>query len=72
MSAFDSGLKYPGLSLDDEYFLRWLDHFIGPGTSGLPSIFSQGFQMQGSAMIVPKTVQLYLGGSTLYGKYGTP
>lgn len=72
MAAFDAGLKYRGLSLDGEYFLRWLDHFTGPGTSGLPSIFSHGFQMQGSAMIVPKTVQLYLGGSTVHGKYGTP
>jgi hypothetical protein len=72
MAAFDAGLKYRGLSLDGEYFLRWLDHFSGPGTEGLAPIFSHGFQMQGSAMLVPKTVQLYLGGSTLYGKYGSP
>ena len=72
MAAFDTGLKYRGLSWDGEYFLRWLDHFSGPGTSGLPSLFSHGFQMQASAMVVPKTVQVYLGGSTLYGKYGSP
>ena len=28
--------------------------------------------MQASAMVVPKTVQVYLGGSTLYCKYGSP
>jgi len=72
MAAFDAGLKYRGLSLDGEYFLRWLDHFTGPGTEGLPQVFSHGFQMQGSAMLLPKTLQLYLGGSTLYGKYGSP
>jgi hypothetical protein len=72
MAAFDGGLKYRGYSLEGEYFLRWLDNFHGPGTSGLPTIFSHGFQMQASAMLVPKTFQVYLGGSTLYGKYGNP
>jgi hypothetical protein len=72
MAAFDAGLKYHGFSLEGEYFLRWLDHFKGPGTAGLPAIFSHGFQMQASAMVLPKYLQLYLGGSTLYGKYGNP
>jgi hypothetical protein len=72
MADFDAGLKYHGFSLDGEYFLRWLDHFKGPGTAGLPAIFSHGFQLQASAMVLPKYLQLYLGGSTLYGKYGNP
>jgi hypothetical protein len=72
MAAFDGGLKFHGFSLDGEYFLRWLNNFRGPGTAGLPQIFSHGFQMQISAMVVQKTVQLYAGGSTLYGKYGNP
>jgi hypothetical protein len=72
MAGFDAGLKYHGFSLDGEYFLRWLDHFKGPGTAGLPAIFSHGFQLQASAMVLPKYLQLYLGGSTLYGKYGNP
>jgi len=72
MADFDAGVKYHGYSLDGEYFLRWLDNFKGPGTATLPRIFSHGFQMQASAMFVPKTFQVYLGGSTLYGKYGNP
>ncbi|MGA7188673.1 MAG: hypothetical protein WBY66_09260, partial [Candidatus Acidiferrales bacterium] len=72
MADFDAGVKYHGYSLDAEYFLRWLDNFHGPGTAGLPLIFSHGFQMQASAMVLPKTFQVYLGGSTLYGKYGNP
>jgi hypothetical protein len=72
MSSFDGGLKYHGYSLEGEYFLRWLDNFRGPGTEGLPSIFSHGFQLQASAMVVPKSFQVYLGGSTVYGKYGNP
>jgi hypothetical protein len=72
MAAFDGGLKYHGFSLEGEYFLRWLDHFKGPGTTGLPTIYSHGFQMQASAMVLPRALQVYLGGSTLYGKYGNP
>jgi hypothetical protein len=72
MAAFDGGLKYHGFSLDGEYFLRWLDHFKGPGTARLAPVFSHGFQMQTSVMILPTTLQAYLGGSTLYGKYGNP
>jgi hypothetical protein len=72
MAAFDGGVKYHGFSFEGEYFLRWLDHFHGPGTAGLATIFSHGFQLQTSAMVLPKTLQAYLGGSTLYGKYGNP
>ena len=72
MAAFDSGIKYRGYSLDGEYFLRWLDNFKGPGTAGLSQVFFHGFQLQTSAMVLPKTFQLYLGGSTIYGKYGNP
>ena len=72
MAAFDGGLKYHGFSLEGEYFLRWLDHFEGPGTAGLAAIFSHGFQIQASAMVAPKTLQFYLGQSTIYGNYGTP
>jgi hypothetical protein len=72
MTDFDLGFKYHGFSLDAEYFLRWLNNFKGPGTEGLPSLFSHGYQLQASTMIVPKTFQVYLGGSTLFGKFGNP
>lgn len=72
MAAFDTGLKYRGFSLDGEYFMRWLDQFQGTNTIGLPRLFDQGFQVQSSAMILPKTLQAYVGGSTIYGKYGNP
>ena len=72
MTSFDGGLKYHGFSLEGEYFLRWLNHFEGPGTAGLASIFSHGYQIQASAMVLPKTLQFYLGQSTIHGKYGNP
>ena len=74
MADFDGGIKYHGFSLDVEYFLRWLTNFQGTGitAAGLPTVFSHGYQMQTSMMLVPKTWQAYLGGSTLSGKYGNP
>ena len=72
MADFDGGLKYHGLSLDGEYFMRWLNNFTGTGTAGLPNLFDQGFQMQASAMVIPKSLQLYAGGSTVFGKFGNP
>ena len=62
MAAFDAGLKYRGYSLDGEYFMRWLDNFEGPGTAGLAPIFSQGFELQASAMVVPKSFSSSMSG----------
>jgi hypothetical protein len=72
MTSFDGGLKYRGLSLDGEYFMRWLNNFHGPGTTGLPGLFDKGFQTQISAMVIPKLLQVYSGGSAIFGKYGQP
>jgi hypothetical protein len=70
MWAFDTGIKYKGLSLDGEYFLRRLSNFAGTQTSGLAPIVDQGFQVQSSAMVMPQTVQVYLSGSGIFGHYG--
>jgi len=72
MTSFDGGVKYRGLALEGEYYLRWLDNFRGPGTVGLPGLFDHGLQAQFSAMVVPKLLQLYIGGSTVFGQYGQP
>jgi hypothetical protein len=72
MTSLDAGLKYRGFSLDGEYFVRWLDHFHGPGTTVVPSLFDHGVQGQISAMVIPKLLQIYSGGSTIVGQYGQP
>jgi hypothetical protein len=50
--------------------MRWLSNFRDPAPMGLPTIFDNGFQVQASAMVMPKTFQLYAGGSKVFGKYG--
>jgi hypothetical protein len=72
MVNVDGGVKYHGLELLGSYYVRWLGNFLGPGTPGLRSLFDQGLEVQVSKMVVPKTTQLYLGGSVIFGQYGTP
>lgn len=72
MTSFDGGIKYRGFSLDGEYYLRWLNNFTGLNTTGLHGLFDHGFQTQISEMLIPKTFQIYAGGSTIFGQYGTP
>jgi hypothetical protein len=73
MMALDGGVKLHGVELWGEYYLRWLGDFNATSTVGLPGgFFDHGFQAQVSSMVIPKTLQLYAGGSTIFGQYGTP
>ena len=70
MSSVDGGLKYRGMALEAEYYWRWLRDYEGTNTSGIPEIDDHGYQLQGSAMLVPKLLQAYVGSSGIYGVYG--
>ncbi len=72
--AVDGGVKYRGLSFDAEFYKRTLDNFAVRGTGALPftSLHDTGFQVQASAMVVPKQIQVYAGGSKVFGQYGNP
>ncbi|HSE23857.1 MAG TPA: hypothetical protein VLB68_19465 [Pyrinomonadaceae bacterium] len=79
MTTIDGGFKYRGFSLEGEYFWRWLDNFkfldaVNPGQlQQVPSrLFDHAFQIQGSAMVVPKSLQAYAGFSKIFGQYGQP
>jgi hypothetical protein len=72
MSSFDGAVKYRGMALEGEYYLRWLDDFKGSNVNLVPDLFDHGFQLQGSAMVVPKTLQVYLGHSKIFGQFGKP
>jgi len=71
MVSLDGGLKYRGLSLEAEHYWRWLSDFRGVNTGGIADIHDTGFQVQASAMVVPKALQVYAGGSAIFGdRYG--
>jgi len=70
MMSLDAGIKYRGLSLEAEYYRRWLTDFTGINTSSIAPVTDNGYQVQSSAMAVQKTLQLYLSGSQIFGRYG--
>ncbi len=72
MMSLDAGIKYRGLSLEGEYYRRWLSNFTGRNTGGIADITDQGFQLQSSAMLIPKTLQAYFSGSHIFGEFGDP
>jgi len=50
----------------------WLRNYTGVNTSGIPDINDNGYQLWASAMVVPQALQLYIGGSQIFGDYGKP
>jgi hypothetical protein len=72
MVSLDAGVKYRGYSLEAEYYWRHLSDFRGPGvTPGLiDNIDDTGYQVQASAMLIPKLFQVYTGYSEIQGPYG--
>ena len=72
MLSLDAGLKFRGFALEGEYYWRWLDNFKGENTAGLERLFDHGFQLQTSAMVIPRTLQLYAGVSRVNGQFGDP
>jgi hypothetical protein len=73
MACFDAGVKYHGFAFEGEYNWRWIDNF---SVTGPPLTFDQltdnGFQILGSAMILPKILQVYTTYSEIFGEYGDP
>jgi hypothetical protein len=72
MVSVDAGVKYKGLSLEGEVYWRWLSNFAGVDVGAIPDINDSGYQLQASAMAVPKRLQLYVSGSQIFGDFGDP
>ena len=75
MFSMDAGAKLRGFSLEGEYYWRRVDNLIGPGVAdglSFDALRDDGFQVQASAMLLPKSLQLFTGGSKVFGEYGDP
>jgi hypothetical protein len=72
MAAVNAGAKYQGWSLDAEYYWRWVDDFIATGPMPFDEMYDHGFQLQGSTMLLPQSLQAYLSGSKIFGEFGDP
>ncbi len=72
MASYDGGIKYRGYAVEGEFYQRWLNDFRGPGTAGLAEIQDHGYQIQASAMVLPKILEAYVSNSRIFGHYGNP
>jgi hypothetical protein len=72
MTSVDAGLKYHGMSLEGEFYWRWLGHYTGINVGGIPRIHDTGYQLQASAMAIKDVLQLYVSGSQIFGDFGNP
>jgi hypothetical protein len=72
MMSLDGAFKYHGWAFESEGYWRWLNDFTGPGTSVIKQRFDTGYQFQLSMMPIQKKLQLYSGGSHIFGQYGNP
>jgi hypothetical protein len=70
MTSIDAGIKYRGLSLEGEYYHRWLGKYAGVNVGGIPDITDSGYQLQSSAMAIKDVLQVYVSGSQIFGQYG--
>jgi hypothetical protein len=65
-----AGWKHRGASLSGEYFLRWLTDIRGDGTIPDSSIADHGFYIQGGTFVTPRSVELFMRGSAVFGPFG--
>ncbi|MEO8307472.1 MAG: hypothetical protein ABI616_05470 [Pseudomonadota bacterium] len=70
MTSVDGGLKYKGMSIEAEYYWRTLSNFDGTNVGAIADIKDHGYQVQLSAMPIRETLQVYLSGSEIQGRYG--
>jgi hypothetical protein len=68
--AIDGGLKWRGLAVNGQYFMRSLEDFVADGPLPLASTFDHGFELTAGHFVLPRTLVLYGRGSRVYGEFG--
>jgi hypothetical protein len=70
MSAIDGGIKYNGLAVNGQYFMRWLSDFEADGPIPVTSTFDHGYELSASYFVVPRKLLVYVRGSQVFGEFG--
>ncbi len=68
--AADGGIKWKGLALNGQYFMRWLSDFEADGPLPLASTFDHGGELSASYFVKPKKVMPYVRASWVRGQFG--
>ena len=66
MWAIDGGIKWNGLAVNGQYFMRGLDDFVADGPLPLASTADHGYRVDGGAFCHSEELMLYGRGSRVY------
>jgi hypothetical protein len=70
MWAADGGIKWNGLAVNGQYFMRWLNDFEADGPLPLESTFDRGAELSASFFVESKRWMPYVRGSWVHGQFG--
>jgi hypothetical protein len=70
MWAIDGGVKWNGLAINGQYFVRWIDDFTADGPLPLSSTMDHGGEITVGHFVNPKKVMVYGRGSWVRGEFG--
>ena len=70
MWAIDGGIKWNGLAINGQYFMRWLNDFDADGPLPIASTFDRGGELTAGYFVAPRKVMLYGRGSWVRGQFG--
>src|SRR5678809_402474 len=70
MWAADGGIKWNGLAVNGQYFVRWLSDFEADGPLPLASTFDHGAELSVGYFVKPKQVMPYVRASWVLGHFG--
>ena len=70
MWAADAGIKWNGVAVNAQFFIRWLNDFEADGALPLESMLDHGGELSASYFLAPKTTMLYGRGSWVRGEFG--
>ena len=70
MWAVDGGIKWNGLAVNGQYFMRRLSDFEADGLLPLASTFDRGAELSASYFVAPKKWMPYVRGSWVRGQFG--
>jgi hypothetical protein len=68
--AIDGGIKWNGLAINGQYFMRWLDDFVADAPLPLASTYDHGFELTAGHFVIPRKIQVYARGGRVFGQFG--
>jgi len=70
MWAADFGVKWNGLAINGQYFMRWISDFDADGPLPLTSTFDHGAEFTAGYFVKPRKLMVYGRGSWVRGEFG--